>query len=55
MIPVGFFLLIVQALSELIKRVGFLRGRCPDQTEKDAVLTPEEELAQAIKAQKEGA
>ena len=55
MIPVGFFLLIVQALSELIKRVGFLRGRCPDPTEKDAVLTPEEELAQAIKAQKEGA
>jgi len=52
MIPLGFLLLIVQALSELIKRVGFLRGLCPDPTEKDAVLTPEEELAQAIKAQK---
>lgn len=52
MIPLGFFLLIVQAFSELIKRFGFLRGLCPDPTEKDTVLTPEEELAQAIKAQK---
>ena len=53
MVPAGFFLLILQALSELIKRVGFLRGRCPDPTAKDDAPTPEEELAQAIKAQKE--
>ncbi len=54
MIPAGFFLLIMQAVSELIKRVGFLLGMCPDPTEKKNKLTPEEELALAIKAQKEG-
>lgn len=53
MIPAGFFLLILQAISELIKRVGFLKGLCPDPTAKRNALTPEEELALAIKAQKE--
>jgi TRAP-type mannitol/chloroaromatic compound transport system permease small subunit len=52
MIPAGFFLLILQGISELIKRVGFLRGLCPDPTEKRNALTAEEELALAIKAQK---
>jgi len=50
MIPAGFLLLILQAISELIKRVGFLRGLCPDPTAKRNALTPEEELALAIKA-----
>ena len=54
MIPAGFFLLILQAISELIKRVGFLKGLCPDPTDKRNALTPEEELALAIKQQKEG-
>ena len=52
MIPAGFFLLIVQAISELIKRVGFLKGLCPDPTAKRDALSDEEELALAIKAQK---
>ena len=52
MIPAGFLLLIVQAISELIKRIGFLQGLCPDPTEKLKALSDEEELAQAIKAQK---
>jgi TRAP-type mannitol/chloroaromatic compound transport system permease small subunit len=52
MIPVGFFLLVMQGVSELIKRVGFLQGLCSDPTEKLHTLTPEEELALAIKAQK---
>ena len=52
LVPIGFFLLVLQGFSELIKRVGFLRGRCPDPTEKPHKLTPEEELALAIKAQK---
>ena len=52
MIPVGFFLLIVQAISELIKRIGFLQGLCPDPTAKRETLSDEEELALAIKAQK---
>ncbi len=55
MIPAGFFMLILQALSELIKRVGFLKGLCPDPTDKRNALTPEEELALAIKKQKGGA
>lgn len=52
MVPVGFFLLVMQGVSELIKRVGFLQGLCPDPTDKPHTLTPEEELALAIKAQK---
>ncbi|MBI4741546.1 MAG: TRAP transporter small permease subunit [Betaproteobacteria bacterium] len=52
MVPIGFFLLVLQGVSELVKRIGFLRGRCPDPTEKLHALTPEEELALAIKAQK---
>jgi len=52
MVPAGFFLLIVQAISELIKRVGFLKGLCPDPTGKREALFPVEELALAIKAQK---
>lgn len=52
MVPVGFFLLVLQGISELIKRVGFLKGLCPDPTEKPKGPTAEEELALAIKAQK---
>ena len=48
MVPVGFFLLIVQALSELIKRVAFLRGMIPDPSEKQVDRTAEEELAEEI-------
>jgi len=50
MIPAGFFLLIAQGISELIKRIGFLKGLCPDPTAKRNALTPEEELALTIKA-----
>ena len=52
MIPVGFFLLILQAISELIKRVGFLMGLCANPMERLNVPSAEEELAAAIKAQK---
>ena len=34
MIPVGFFLLTLQAFSELIKRFAFLKGLIPDPAEK---------------------
>lgn len=50
MIPAGFLLLIAQGISELIKRIGFLKGLCPDPTAKHNPLTPEEQLALAIKA-----
>ena len=57
MIPVGFALLILQGASELIKRIGFLQGRCPDPTERGSTVSAEDELAEAIKARqdKEGA
>ena len=57
MIPVGFALLILQGASELIKRIGFLQGRCPDPTERGSAVSAEDELAEAIKARqdKEGA
>ena len=32
--PVGFFLLTLQGLSELIKRIAFLQGLIPDPVEK---------------------
>jgi len=34
MIPIGFFLLVIQAFSELIKRVAYLTGDGPDPLEK---------------------
>jgi len=48
MVPIGFFLLIVQALSELIKRFAFLKGMIPDPSEKHVEKTAEEELAASI-------
>ena len=36
MVPVGFFLLSLQGLSELIKRIAFLQGLIPDPVEKHA-------------------
>ena len=48
MVPVGFLLLIVQALSELIKRIAFLKGLAPDPSEKIVAKTAEEELAEEI-------
>jgi TRAP-type mannitol/chloroaromatic compound transport system permease small subunit len=48
LIPVGFFLLAVQGISELIKRVAFLMGLIPDPTEKHIAKTAEEQLAEDI-------
>ena len=42
------FLLIVQAFSELIKRIAFLKGLVPDPSEKIVTKTAEEELAEEI-------
>ena len=54
MIPAGFLLLILQGVSELIKRIVFLQGFCPDPGAKGSnALTAEEELALAIKAKQE--
>jgi TRAP-type mannitol/chloroaromatic compound transport system permease small subunit len=52
MLPVGFFLLILQGVSELIKRIAFLRGVIPDPTEKDQGPTDEELLAEALRKER---
>ncbi len=52
MVPIGFLLLVVQGVSELIKRVAFLRGLIPDPTEKDEGPTPEELLAAELRKQR---
>jgi TRAP-type mannitol/chloroaromatic compound transport system permease small subunit len=48
LVPIGFALLIVQGVSELIKRFAFLRGLIPDPSEKHVEKTAEEELAEEI-------
>ena len=48
LLPAGLALLGLQGISELIKRVAFLRGLVPDPTKKKGVKTPEEELAEFL-------
>jgi len=48
LLPLGFFLLGVQAISELIKRIAFLRGLIPDPTQKGQAKSAEQELAEAL-------
>jgi len=48
MVPLGFALLVLQGISELIKSVAFLRGMIPDPSEKHVAKTAEEELAEDI-------
>jgi TRAP-type mannitol/chloroaromatic compound transport system permease small subunit len=55
LIPVGFFLLGLQGISELIKRVAFLKGLIDDPTRKKTEKTAEEELAEFVRAQQEKA
>ena len=50
LMPLGFLLLTIQGVSELLKRLAFLKGLAPDPGEKPQDKTAEEELAEAIKA-----
>jgi TRAP-type mannitol/chloroaromatic compound transport system permease small subunit len=52
MVPLGFSLLGLQAISELIKRVGFLMGLVDDPGKKKQEKSAEEELAEEILAHK---
>ena len=52
LLPIGFTLLAMQGISELIKRIAFLGGLIEDPNSKDKGPTPEEELAAAIAAAK---
>jgi TRAP-type mannitol/chloroaromatic compound transport system permease small subunit len=48
LLPLGMFLLAIQALSELIKRIAFLQGLVPDPSKKQGSKTAEEELAEFL-------
>ena len=49
LIPVGFFMLTMQGVSELIKRIGYLQGLVAASEFDKHAATPEEEI-EAIKA-----
>jgi TRAP-type mannitol/chloroaromatic compound transport system permease small subunit len=49
LIPIGFFLLLMQGISELIKRIGYLQGKVDASEFEKHAATPEEEI-EAIKA-----
>lgn len=55
LVPVGFTLLGIQGISELIKRFAYLKGMIEDPTRKKQQKTAEQELAEAILAQTQGA
>jgi TRAP-type mannitol/chloroaromatic compound transport system permease small subunit len=48
LLPLGLLLLGIQAISELIKRVAFLKGMIPDPSKKQGAKTPEEEFAEFL-------
>jgi len=53
LVPIGFALLTLQGLSELVKRLAFLQGLIPDPTEKHAFPTAEENLIEELKKRQE--
>ena len=55
LLPLGFALLGIQAISELIKRIAFLRGLIPDPTQKPAGKSYEEQLAEFMRLKSEAA
>ena len=48
MMPLGFALLLLQGVSELIKRIAYLMGLIEDPTLKKVAKSAEEELAEEI-------
>lgn len=56
LVPVGFTLLALQGVSELIKRIAFLKGLIDDPAKvKQQQKSAEEELAEFVRAQAEAA
>ena len=51
-VPVGFVLLLLQAYSEIVKRIAFLKGIARDPALKEGEKTAEEELAEEIRRQR---
>jgi TRAP-type mannitol/chloroaromatic compound transport system permease small subunit len=53
LLPVGFFLLLLQGISELIKRIAIIQGLIPDPVLDEGRPSAEEELARAIQEARE--
>jgi TRAP-type mannitol/chloroaromatic compound transport system permease small subunit len=51
LVPVGFSILLAQAVSELIKRIAFLRGLIPEPISVEAAKSDEELLAEELAAE----
>lgn len=51
LIPAGFAVLLLQAFSELIKRIAFLKGLRPEPFSIDSVKSDEELLAEELAAE----
>jgi len=49
LVPIGFTLLALQGISELIKRLAFVTGKGPDPIKRHDPLAAEKELAEEIK------
>jgi TRAP-type mannitol/chloroaromatic compound transport system permease small subunit len=54
LVPIGFALLGLQGLSELIKRIAVVRGLIPDPTEQHELPTAEENLIEELRKAQEG-
>ena len=52
LVPIGFALLFLQGISELVKRIAFLRGHIPNPLERHPAKSAEEELAEEIARQR---
>lgn len=55
LIPVGFALLMLQGISELIKRLAFLRGQGPDPLAHEEAQSDDQQRANELAQQTEGA
>jgi TRAP-type mannitol/chloroaromatic compound transport system permease small subunit len=53
LIPLGFSILLTQALSELIKRVAFIRGLRDEPFSAESTKSDEELLAEELAAEAE--
>ena len=50
LIPLGFFLLLLQGISELIKRIAFLAGKGPDVLSGEDAKSDDQKAAEALEA-----
>ena len=51
LIPIGFALLMLQGVSELVKRIAFLTGNGPDVLESDDAKSDDQKKLEELEAQ----